>query len=74
MVLDACMSTFHFYADNRGYIDSDLEMKGLQLNPFYAAVSDEKPGEVYTLFSSITHLRQFLSVYSEADLPSTKKL
>ncbi|KAL5475523.1 hypothetical protein EMCRGX_G025350 [Ephydatia muelleri] len=30
---------------NRGYIDSDLEMKGLQLNPFYAAVSDKKPGE-----------------------------
>ena len=50
MVLDASMSTFHFYADNRGYIDSDLEMKGLQQNPFYAAVSDEKPGEVYTFY------------------------
>lgn len=68
------LHTFDSFADNRGYIDSDLEMKGLQPNPFYAVVSDDKPGEVYTFISSTIHLREFfLFVYSEPYLPGTKK-
>ena len=46
-----------FFADNIGYDDCHIEMRGLQPNPLYAQIKDEGPSKVCTVIvRAINHL------------------